>query len=283
MTIAMIDHILNPPSIQEDLFDGAYKIPWDDPAFSQRMLAEHLSQDHPLASRGAGLISRQVSWIEAQLGKGSQRTILDLGCGPGLYLNALLSQGFQGLGIDFSPASIIYARQHQPEGCQGRYIHGDLRHTSFGSGYHMAMMLYGEMNVFSPVEIRAILEKVRQSLKPGGVLLLEYQRYAALELAGKAPPSWYRSGQGVAGIFSEHPHLCLTENHWDEAQSTAQQQFHIMEAGGAVYHYRSTSKAWRRLELEALLQEMGFGEIAYPDDWPGEGDHLGLISGVKLV
>jgi hypothetical protein len=26
-------------------------IPWDDPGFSDRMLAEHLSQDHDLASR----------------------------------------------------------------------------------------------------------------------------------------------------------------------------------------------------------------------------------------
>jgi len=29
----------------------AEKIPWDDPAFSERMLKEHLSQEHDAASR----------------------------------------------------------------------------------------------------------------------------------------------------------------------------------------------------------------------------------------
>ena len=28
---------------------GAYKIPWEDPDFSKRMLAEHLAQDHDMA------------------------------------------------------------------------------------------------------------------------------------------------------------------------------------------------------------------------------------------
>ncbi len=42
------------------LWDGKYKIPWDDVAFSRRMLNEHLSQDHDLASRKQGIIKAQV-------------------------------------------------------------------------------------------------------------------------------------------------------------------------------------------------------------------------------
>ena len=45
------------------LWSGAYKIPWNDPDFSERMLAEHLSQDHDLASRRCVWIDRQVAWI----------------------------------------------------------------------------------------------------------------------------------------------------------------------------------------------------------------------------
>ena len=39
------------------------KIPWDEPAFSQRMLANHLSQDHDWASRRQEIIEQQVEWI----------------------------------------------------------------------------------------------------------------------------------------------------------------------------------------------------------------------------
>ena len=57
------------------------KIPWDEPAFSQRMLENHLSQEHDWASRRRAVIEQQVAWIAGQLPAGAR--ILDLGCGPG--------------------------------------------------------------------------------------------------------------------------------------------------------------------------------------------------------
>ncbi|MCA9368642.1 class I SAM-dependent methyltransferase, partial [Candidatus Kaiserbacteria bacterium] len=39
------------------------KIPWDDPAFSRRMLQEHLSQEHDAASRRFAVIDQHVAWI----------------------------------------------------------------------------------------------------------------------------------------------------------------------------------------------------------------------------
>ena len=67
------------------IWRGAYKIPWDNPDFSGRMLAEHLSQDHDLASRRIEWIDRQVAWIHDELLGGRAARILDLGCGPGFY------------------------------------------------------------------------------------------------------------------------------------------------------------------------------------------------------
>ncbi|MBA7683397.1 hypothetical protein ES703_91761 [subsurface metagenome] len=43
------------------------KIPWHEPAFSQRMLKEHLSQDHDAASRRSDKIDKQVQWISPSL------------------------------------------------------------------------------------------------------------------------------------------------------------------------------------------------------------------------
>lgn len=57
------------------------KIPWDEPAFSQRMLENHLSQEHDWASRRLAVIEQQVAWLAGQLPAGAR--ILDLGCGPG--------------------------------------------------------------------------------------------------------------------------------------------------------------------------------------------------------
>ncbi len=86
-------------------------IPWSDPDFSRRMLAEHLSQAHDAASRRAEIIDRHVDWIHRRwLGTRPAR-ILDLGCGPGLYTSRLARLGHECIGIDYGPASVAYAVQ----------------------------------------------------------------------------------------------------------------------------------------------------------------------------
>jgi hypothetical protein len=43
------------------------KIPWHEPAFSERMLREHLSQAHDAASRRSELIDGHVNWIHNEV------------------------------------------------------------------------------------------------------------------------------------------------------------------------------------------------------------------------
>lgn len=60
------------------------------------------------------IIARHTDWIAEAL-RGHSR-ILDLGCGPGFYLQALAAKGHLCVGVDFSPASIEYARRQAGEG-----------------------------------------------------------------------------------------------------------------------------------------------------------------------
>ena len=60
-------------------------IPWNDPEFSERMLREHLSPEHDLASRRIELIEKHTRWIHDHVLKSKTARILDLCCGPGLY------------------------------------------------------------------------------------------------------------------------------------------------------------------------------------------------------
>ena len=86
------------------------KIPWNDPGFSERMLKEHLSQEHDMASRRQAVIDKHVSWIHDTCLNGKRGRVLDLGCGPGFYSQRLARLGNHCVGIDFSPASIAYAQ-----------------------------------------------------------------------------------------------------------------------------------------------------------------------------
>ena len=136
------------------------KIPWDDPGFSERMLAEHLSQEHGRASRAVKTIERHVEWVHRELLGGSPSRVLDLGCGPGLYSNRLAALGHECVGIDFSPASIAYARaQATASQLACRYMLEDIRSANYGAGFDLVMLIFGELNVFTRADATSILER----------------------------------------------------------------------------------------------------------------------------
>ena len=258
-------------------WSGRYKIPWDEPGFSRRMLAEHLSQEHDLASRRLETVDAQVKWIHERICCNEPKRLLDLACGPGFYLKGFTDLGHTCKGIDFSPASVEYAGDHLPETCP--VVLGDLRTADFGGGFDVATMIFGEFNVFSPGECASVLRKAYDALVSGGTLLIEPQAFEAVERTGRAPNSWYKAD---SGLFSGKPHLCLTESCWIEEQAAALQVFHIVDTDtGFVEQYRNTTKAWTDEEIRSLLSEAGFADVRVHEDWPSKNDDLRLFTAKK--
>ena len=239
------------------------KIPWDEAGFSQRMLREHLSQDHDAASRRFASIDEHVDWIHQALLDGQPGHILDLGCGPGLYTSRLATLGHECVGIDFGPASIAYAQgQADVDNLQCTYVQEDVRAADYGTGHDLIMFIFGEFNVFRRSEAKTILEKAYAGLADGGLLLLEPHTFEAVrQLAGKS--SWYSSG---SGLFSEKPHICLYESFWEEEQQVLIERYYTIDAlSGEVTSHSSSMQAYTGPEYEALLTECGFTSIeSYP-------------------
>ena len=236
------------------------KIPWHDPEFSHRMLDEHLTQEHDAASRRSERIEWHVSWIHDALLDGNLGRILDLGCGPGLYTCRLASLGHQCVGIDVSPASIEYARERAAaRNLSCEYIHEDIRTADYGMGYQLVMLLFGEFNVFRHEEIADILGKAYHSLARGGILLLEPHTFQAVKEMGAEEPTW-RSSQ--YGLFSEHPHLSLTESFWDDAAGAAMQRYYVIDAAtGEVSRYGQTINAYDEDGYRQMLTNAGFEDV----------------------
>jgi SAM-dependent methyltransferase len=240
------------------------KIPWSDPAFSERMLREHLSQEHDAASRRSFIIDQHVDWIYRELLGGNPTRVLDLGCGPGLYTSRLARLGHCCVGVDYGPASVRYARETATrERLACTYIEEDVRRAEVGTGFGLVMMLFGEFNVFSPADVDALLNKAHAALAPDGWLLLEPHTFAAVREEGLRPCRWSSHEQG---LFSERPHLYLEENFWDEAQRVATTRYYIVDAAtGQVTRHAAHMQAYTNDEYSALLRAHGFvGVRLYP-------------------
>jgi SAM-dependent methyltransferase len=258
-------------------------IPWNDRGFSQRMLREHLSQEHDAATRKLVTVDRHVSFIQRCVldGNGGQaHRVLDLGCGPGLYTHRLARLGYTVHGIDFSPASIDYARHvAQADQLNCTYTLGDIRTASYPDDNDLVMLIFGEFNVFRPVDVRLILKKALAALRLGGRLLLEPHTEEAVRKMGGEASSWYTS---ISGLFSDRPHLMLSEAFWNDASKTGTTRYFLVDAETKqVTRYAASYQAYSNPEYQAVLEECGFTRVKFFPSLTGAdepGDFFALVA-----
>jgi SAM-dependent methyltransferase len=262
--------IINRKPVPDPWSEGD-NIPWNEPDFSQRMLKEHLSQEHNAASRTFERIDQHVAWIHEHVLDEKLSRILDLGCGPGLYAQRLAKLGHHCMGIDYSPASIAHARSTATqENLDCTFLEADLREADFGTGYDAVMQIFGELNVFKPAHAEIILRKAYTALVPGGKLALEPHTFEAVEAWGKREPSWSSSS---GGLFFETPHIVMQECSWDEAAQAATNRYYIVDALNAdVIRYAQSIQAYNQQDYTALLEKCGYTNVKFYPSLTGKPD-----------
>jgi len=246
-------------------------LPWDDPAFSERMLREHLDQSHGAASRKQPELLRQVDWLWDRLQLQPGMRLLDITCGPGLYAAAFAKRGVQVTGIDFSPASIrhageLAAERGVSERCQ--FIQADVRQAlprQAGQGYDAALFIYGQWSVFPRDEARQLLRQAAAALRPGGRLILELLDFERID---KEKSNWWFSDD--SGLWGDSPFLSLGERFWDAEQRASIDRFFILDLESGVMETIGLSdNAYETEEMLSLLRKAGFSQAwAYPA-WDG--------------
>jgi SAM-dependent methyltransferase len=256
-------------------------IPWHEPGFSKRMLAEHLSQEHDAASRCEETIEEHVGWIHKDVLAGRTTKVLDLACGPGLYASRLASMGHECVGIDYSPASIAHAKDEVGDtGLNCQYVEADIRQADYGSGFGLVMLIYGELNVFRPDDAKLILRKAHKALDPGGIIVLEPSTEEAVREIGARRPFW---ATAEIGLFSNRPHLRLQEASWDAEARVATTRYFIVDAeDGSVERFAGSTQAYSDEEYRELLKECGFEDIEFRPPLAGDfNDHLMILIAKK--
>ncbi|MEM7100643.1 MAG: methyltransferase domain-containing protein [Pseudomonadota bacterium] len=247
-------------------WNGDYKIPWHEPAFSKRMLREHLDQTHSQASRPQTIIEKQIDFLEKKVFNGEVGKILDLGCGPGFYCKSLAERGHTCLGIDFSPAAIEYARTADT---RSDYQMVDVRSTDLPNSFDLVLMTYGEFNAFNPSEAELLIKKMHDAAWPNGTIVLEVHDEQAIRKLGNASPAWQALQRSV---FSDEPHIWFSENFWHEEELTAIRRHYVLSENVLSENvlskkeqpaaYINTLKGYRQHDYVSMLQNNGFRRIA---------------------
>jgi len=238
-----------------ELFAPGEPLFWNDPHISAQMLKWHLNPENDVASRRPEIIWRSVDWLVATLGLQAGNSVLDLGCGPGLYTARLAEKGLLVTGVDYSRRSIDYATQYAAEHqLDIRYRYQDYLTLEDDNLYEAALLIYGDFCPLSPEQRGTLLGNVRRALKPGGHFVLDVTTRAHRQKNGNHN-GWYAAGQG---FWKPGPHLVLEDGFDYPEQFIYLDQAVVIEANDKVSVYRNWFQDYSRETITAELEAGGF-------------------------
>lgn len=246
-------------------------LPWNDPAFSKRMLREHLDESHGAASRVTKERNLVIEWLWPRLGLGGGSRLLDVTCGPGLYAVELAHRGCEVTGVDFSPAAVAYARElatHQQVADRCTFIEQDVRQTAYGKAeFDAALFIYGQLAVFTREEAQELLGQIARALRPGGKLAVELLNSERIDR--KDSTWWYTAS---AGLWGDEPYLHLGERTWHEEEEISVERFHILHLdSGQLTEVTLCDQAYDVQEMSAMMKTAGFSSVDIYPNWDGLG------------
>lgn len=254
---------------QPQAWQGGGNLPWNDPAFSARMLREHLDESHSAASRTSAERALQLPWLWSQLGLRAGSRVLDLTCGPGLYAVALAAEGCTVTGVDFSPASIRHARELAARtgvAAQCTFIESDVRAVQPEAGtYDAVLFLYGQLAVFSRQDASDLLQLASASLRGGGALCIELLDQDKVD---KTHSTWWFTDD--SGLWGDAPFLNLGERFWDADAALSLERFYTLHLdSGAFDEVLLCDQTYSVTEMTALLQGVGCEPVSIHPAWDG--------------
>lgn len=228
---------------------------WDDPHISAQMLKWHLDPDNDIASRRPETIQRTVDWLVATLGLEAGDSVLDMGCGPGLYTARLAEKGLRVTGVDYSRRSIDYATQYANE----QHLDISYRYQNYltledENQYEAILLIYGDFCPLSPEQRAKLLGNVYRALKPGGYFVLDVTTPIHRQKHGNKN-GWYAT---ETGFWKPGPHLVLEEGFAYPEQSIFLDQYIVIEASGQISVYRNWYQDFSHSTITAELEQAGF-------------------------
>ena len=124
-----------------------------------------------LADEGADL-EGEARLVDAMADRGSR--ILDAGCGTGRLSGALHRRGHHVVGVDVDPELVDAAQADHPG---PSYVVADLAGLELeGDPFDLVVSAGNVMVFLAPASERAVLERLRRHLRPGGRAVIGFRR-----------------------------------------------------------------------------------------------------------
>lgn len=188
----------------------------------------------------------------AALGDISGLSVLDLGCGAGLYTRRLQQRGAARLvGLDISPRMLDYARAREAEKHLGiEYVLDDARHAGSHGTFDVVTGVYVLPYAATLEHLRAMCQGAFDALRPGG-------RFVAVTVnpGARFSPEEFYQPYGFR-LVPQQP-LPAGASHPPDGAPVRLISHQLPSPIDVTPYY------WRRETMEAALREAGFREVRW--------------------
>lgn len=193
------------------------------------------------------------------------RTVVDLGCGTGVFAVDLAERGFRAIGVDPSAAMLDVARAREG-GDLATWVHGTAADAPTDAADLVVMMGHVAQYFVEDDAWRETLTQVRRILRDGGHLAFESRQPAR-----GWPERWTREG---TEITRQHPDggeftswVEVTEVRGTTESFVETHVGHRVLPDGSEISHAETLRFRSEKEIRTSLQEAGFAVENIWGDW----------------
>lgn len=190
---------------------------------------------------------------------GNPQTVLDLGCGPGRHALPLADAGLSVTAVDTSRFLLEQLEADRDERAI-EVVEADMREFVREKAFDLVVVMWTSFGYFAEeADHRRVLANIRESLKPGGRLLLDL---VGLEYLCRHLQPVHLTEYDDGRMLIERPDLVENmtrlENEW------------MLIDGDVVHYHEFSHRVWSAGEISALLAQSGFMVEAIHGGYAGE-------------
>lgn len=241
-------------------------------------LAAHLNPQEDAATRKHEFLDRSVQWISKIAPPAQYKSLLDLGCGPGLYAQRFHKAGYRVAGVDFSSRSIAYAKEQAiQQNSPIEYHYQNYLTIDYKNQFDVVTLIYCDYAVLPKADRLLLLNKIYKALRQNGKFIVDV---FTPKMRKKESRTWQCHEEG--GFWCEKPHICLESVYqYDDEDATELRQC-VVVTDESIKCYNIWAHFFTKEKLLSEIQPVGFNSFEFYGDVAGKplSDNDETICGV---
>ncbi|GBF34960.1 hypothetical protein DCCM_4081 [Desulfocucumis palustris] len=236
-----------------EIFEKSTDKFWDDRHISGQMLRLHLNPEVEAASKTKETIKAETNFIIRWTNMGADKNVLDLGCGPGLYVKEFAKTGARVTGIDFSERSINYANKYVKSTYKNtEFFEINYLDIGFKKSFDIATLIFYDFCALNTNEQKRLLSKIHDSLKDDGVFIFD----VVTDNRKSSVTTSISICEG--GFWSPNPYIEIVNIFMYDEPKTEGNQYTIIDKDGATRVIRLYHRLFGLEEITKLLNDYNF-------------------------